>query len=272
MKWLKIGLVLLAIGLVAWVNWMIFNQQDKGEFRTYKPRIERQKDKVGKPNLGSSVKDGVKKVKTFREGDGTRPFLETQLKEAGLVSVQKLDSSIQVQLAYATTDNFMNRNVYYHCKRAYLQPEVAEMLVEANTYLKSLRPNLRIHVFDAVRPLSVQEYMWKEVKGTEKQMYVASPASGSMHNYGAAVDVGLADKDGNLLDMGTSFDFFGPEAQPRFEEKFLAEGKLTKKQVDNRALLRLVMKHASFRGIQSEWWHFNAFSKEETRAKYSIIE
>lgn len=272
MKWLKIALILIAIGLVAWINWMLFNQDKKEEFRTYKPRIEQQKNKVGKPNLKRTVKDGVKKASAYRDEEGTRPFLETQLKKAGLVSVESLDSTIQVDLAYAGTDNFMARSVYYHCKRAYLQPEVADMLVKANQYLKSLNPKLSIHVFDAVRPLSVQEYMWKEVKGTEKQMYVASPATGSMHNYGAAVDVGLADEMGALVDMGTPFDFFGPKAQPRYESKFLTEGELTQNQINNRALLRKVMKYAGFKGIQSEWWHFNAFSKEETRAKYSIIE
>ena len=82
----------------------------------------------------------------------------------------------------------------------------------------------------------------------------------------------IADSRGSLLDMGTPFDYFGELAQPRYEERFLQEGRLTKEQLNNRKLLRDVMHQAGFRGIPDEWWHFNGFSLEEVKRRYAIVE
>jgi D-alanyl-D-alanine dipeptidase len=86
------------------------------------------------------------------------------------------------------------------------------------------------------------------------------------------VDVSIADENGELLDMGTEYDYFGEEAQPELEGKMLAEKKLTAHQVENRKLLRSIMKKAGFRVLPSEWWHFNSCSREEARKKYRVVE
>lgn len=199
--------------------------------------------------------------------------LEQSLLDAGLVDIQSLDPSIRVSLKYSTTDNFLQRDVYGDLVRAYLQPEVATMLQEASDCLQSRHPNLRLLVFDGVRPRSVQRKMWDIVKGTDQQNYVASPTGGGgMHNYGAAVDLGLYHVDTGLVDMGTPFDFFGDLAQPRYEDRFLKEGGLSQTQVDNRRILRVCMLKAGFSGILSEWWHFNAFPKAVVREQYQIVE
>ena len=198
---------------------------------------------------------------------------EQKLIDAGLVSVYSVDSTIAVELKYATADNFLDTVLYDSISNCYLQPEVADMLAKAQEELKLLHPNYSLHVYDGVRPKSVQIKMWNVVKGTSKQRYVASPYNGSgMHNYGAAVDLTIADGAGNPLDMGTPFDYFGDLAQPRYNQHFLQQGDLTQEQVDNRLLLRKVMKAAGFRPIESEWWHFNAFSKTYTRSVFTVIE
>ncbi len=46
--------------------------------------------------------------------------------------------------------------------------------------------------------------MWKVVKGTSAQRYVANPKRGSVHNYAAAVDLTLVDAQKNEMDMGNS--------------------------------------------------------------------
>ena len=126
-------------------------------------------------------------------------------------------------------------------------------------------------VFDGVRPQSVQFRMWEIVKGTEQAAYVAEPTRGSLHNFGAAVDLGLVHQDSGELDMGTPYDFFGDLAQPRYEGKFLKTGELTLAHVENRRLLRTVMNRAGFTGILNEWWHFNAYSKTEIRERFEIV-
>ncbi len=198
--------------------------------------------------------------------------LEMKLIGQGLVDVQTLDSTLFVELKYADTSNFMKKNVYGDLRKCYLRPAAAAKLVRANAWLRDTHPGLRILVADGVRPRHVQRAMWKLVANTPQQRYVANPRWGSMHNYGCAVDVTLADSLGNRLDMGTPVDYFGPLAQPRLEARYLKEGRLTRKQIANRAILRKAMKAAGFYPIAIEWWHFNAFEKSHIRKHFSIIE
>ena len=152
-------------------------------------------------------------------------------------------------------------------------PDVAERLANAQEMIMKDHPRLRLLIFDCVRPRSVQMKMWDIVKGTDQQKYVAFPGgSGSMHNYGAAVDLGLVHLDSGVVDMGTNFDFFGDLAQPRYEDKFAKEGKLTVEQVNNRRILRAAMLQYGFHGILSEWWHFNGFLREEVKERFQIVE
>ncbi|MFP4012534.1 MAG: M15 family metallopeptidase [Chitinispirillaceae bacterium] len=190
----------------------------------------------------------------------------------GLVNLKDIDSTIAVDLKYSTEDNFLNEDVYGEMDECYLQREAAVKLSRAQTLLDSIRPGHTLVVYDALRPRSVQYKMWDIVKDTPKRIYVAKPQNGSIHNYGAAVDVSILDENGEELDMGTRFDFFGELAQPRYEEKFLAEGKLTQEHVNNRKLLRLAMSRAGFLSISVEWWHFDAFDKKLIREKYPIVD
>lgn len=197
---------------------------------------------------------------------------EKGLLEIGLVNVRSWDDTIRVELAYSTTNNFLSADVYGDLEDCYLQPEAAAKLTNAQRILREVRPGYSLLVLDGVRPRAVQYKMWELVKGTPQQQYVGNPEYGSIHNYGAAVDLTIVDAQGNRLDMGTPFDFFGDLAQPRYEQRFLEEGKLTEEQIRNRRLLREVMNKAGFQGILNEWWHFNAFPKDEIRKRYTIIE
>ncbi len=197
---------------------------------------------------------------------------EAALAKLDFVDVQGLDPDIMVELKYASEDNFMGSAVYGGFKRAYLRRDAAMKLARANRYLKEMRPELTLLIGDALRPRRISWRMWKELEGSPMQRYVADPRAGSMHNYGCAVDITITGIDGKRLDMGTPIDFFGELAQPRYEQKFLKEGQLTKEQIENRRLLRRVMRAAGFHGIQSEWWHFEAFDKVHIRKTYSIVE
>lgn len=72
--------------------------------------------------------------------------------------------------------------------------------------------------------------------------------------------------------MGTNFDDFSPLSQPRLEETFLREGKLSKAALENRHLLKTVMESAGFIQLPVEWWHFDALPEKEVKVKYKIIE
>ena len=200
--------------------------------------------------------------------------IEKSLLESGLIDIATLDSSILVELKYATTDNFMGMNLYGKLKKAFLQEDVAEKLVNAQKYLKEINPEYSIIVYDAARPKSIQQKMWDTLKITskEKLKFVAFPDYGSLHNYGAAVDVSIVDENQNPLDMGCDFDNMTELAGSVNEEELLKAGKLNSEQIKNRKLLRKVMYHAGFWNIQTEWWHFNACKLEVAKEKYKLIE
>jgi zinc D-Ala-D-Ala dipeptidase len=192
-----------------------------------------------------------------------------------LVDVQTLDRSILVELKYSTTDNFVKQDVYGDLTKAYLQRMAAEKLVKASRWLQARRPDLRLLVYDAARPQSAQWKLWNalpQYSERQRRTYVADPREGSIHSYGCAVDLTLATAAGKPLDMGTPYDFFGPLAYPSREAEMLRTGKLTRTQLDNRRLLRQAMQAGGFMPIQYEWWHFNAISRKQAKARYKRVE
>jgi D-alanyl-D-alanine dipeptidase len=199
---------------------------------------------------------------------------EKTMAKQGLVEVQQAIPSILVELKYATTDNFMHKNVYGCLQKAYLQKEVVARLKKAQDYLSASHPGYHLLIYDATRPLSKQWDLWNALPQYAPELrrnYVANPAEHSIHNYGSAVDLTVADEQGRPLDMGTPFDFFGEMAYPSREKVLLASGKLTKEAYNNRLILRKAMVRGGFMPIEYEWWHFNAFSRAEAKRRFAVL-
>ena len=200
--------------------------------------------------------------------------LEQTIIDAGLINIQDVDPRILVELKYSTTDNFMEKDMYGHMTRAYLQPSVAEDLKLCQDYLQEKDSNLTLLVYDAVRPRSVQQYMWDilDMPIWEKTKFVSNPANGSVHNYGCAIDLTIANLDGTPLDMGAGYDDARKIAYPRYEQAYLDSGMLSLEQIENRKLLRETMKAGGFWNIQTEWWHFNRYSRSTAKTMFDIVE
>lgn len=206
------------------------------------------------------------------DNGGARP-LDRYLASLGLIDVSTLDTTLRIQLIYASDDNFLKAAVYKGITRAWLRSEAAQMLAEAARALKKEHPGWTLIVYDAARPLSVQRLMWQQVRGTANTNYVSNPANGGgLHNYGMAVDVSIADETGTPLPMGTPVDFFGAEAHTTHEDALVKEDRISREAYENRRLLRRIMQGAGFRTIPYEWWHFNACSRPFARAHYPVIE
>ncbi|PIZ62747.1 D-alanyl-D-alanine dipeptidase [Candidatus Saccharibacteria bacterium CG_4_10_14_0_2_um_filter_52_9] len=151
-----------------------------------------------------------------------------------------------VDLKYATSDNFTGEVLYTgeDTVAKLLEPAAYALAYAAQLMIK---PGLFLVVWDAHRPVEAHNKLVAFHKGPDN--YVLDPDK-SMHPKGLAVDVTLADKNGNLLDMATGFDRFGSEAHDG------AEG-LSWQQQMNRKLLKEFMKEAGFVVWPYEWWHFN---------------
>jgi D-alanyl-D-alanine dipeptidase len=179
---------------------------------------------------------------------------------------------VAIDLRYASTNNFTGVNLYGPFNRAFLHVAAAKKLRAAAINLQKARPGFKLLVLDALRPGSVQKELWDKVKGTAMQSYVMNPAKGSIHSFGFAVDITVIDMEGKELDMGTAFDTFDNLSQPKFEEKFVREGRLTDAQLRNRHLLRNAMLDAGFTQLPIEWWHYEAEAADIVRKQYKIIE
>ncbi len=219
-----------------------------------------------------TVKIKKNKVK-IKKGRDTTDF-ERILIANGLVNIHDIDSTIKVLLRYSTKNNFLGIDMYGDFDQAYLQPDVALKLKKAQQYLKDTFPNYSLIIYDAVRPRSIQQMMWDSIKVSHKlrPKYLSNPKYGSLHNFGAAVDISIVDSSGKPLDMATDFDSFKELAYPIMEKQMLKKGLITKEQINNRKLLRKVMKKAGFFNIQTEWWHFNSCYRKVARTKYKLIE
>ena len=194
--------------------------------------------------------------------------------EAGMVNVQKLDSTIKVNLAYSTPNNELGYDIYGDLEEAYLRPEAGEMLVLAQKKIQAYNASYSLYIFDATRPRQIQQRLWdeSELPIEERSKYIAHPERGSIHNYGMAVDLGIWVDGQGLLDMGTPFDDFSLLSHIDSEDSLLSVGALKLTQVQNRLILREVMTSSGFLSLSSEWWHFDAMERSATKEQFEIIE
>lgn len=151
--------------------------------------------------------------------------------------------------------------------RMFLRKSVADMLQAIQQGLGGFR----FKIWDGFRSRSVQqaiyEKFWKELSEahpewdeeklkSEVGVFVTAPNNPNRippHATGSTVDLTLVDASGKELEMGTEFDYFGPEAAPLYFEE--NSGNDTAKA--NRKILREVMLSAGFNGDKDEWWHFD---------------
>ena len=164
-----------------------------------------------------------------------------------LVQPAVLDSTIHLDIRYATTNNFLS-SVFYSSPHAFLQRPAALAVVRASQALRPLGYGLLIH--DAYRPWYVTKVFW-DATPVASRWLVADPSKGSKHNRGAAVDITLYDlKTGAPVEMPSTYD----EATPRAYADFLGGTSL---QRWHRALLRRTLEAQGFTVNPSEWWHFD---------------
>jgi D-alanyl-D-alanine dipeptidase len=177
--------------------------------------------------------------------------------KSDLVELAKLDSTIKLDIRYATWNNFLGTPVYTQA-RAFLQRPAAEALLRAHRDLKTHGYGLIIH--DGYRPWYVTKIFW-EATPIDKRIFVADPAVGSNHNRGCAVDLSLYDlTTGTEVTMPSGYDEMSDRAYADFPGG-------TAEERARRALLRGVMEKQGFKVNPEEWWHFDYKNWKE----YSIL-
>ena len=151
----------------------------------------------------------------------------------------------------------------YEANKAILTEKAASALAKVQDALTE--KGLGLIVYDAYRPeRAVADFIrWGGDLDDQKMKAAYYPdipkadilakgflARRSSHSRGSTVDLTLIDLSTDTpLDMGTPFDWFGPESDPDYAS-------LTAEQKQNRDLLRTQMDKQGFAISSIEWWHF----------------
>ena len=188
-----------------------------------------------------------------------------------------------LEIRYFGTYNFVGARI-----DGYLQPtalltrQAADSLKAVSDEVKAL--GYRLKIYDAYRPqcgvdnfvrwaedipdTAMKPYFYPDLDKSVlfEQEYIMSRSG---HTRGSTVDLTLFDMATEKeLDMGGTFDWFGPESHPDFcgnPDTFEYTGdnsgspagrSITPEQFANRMILRKAMLRHGFKPLPSEWWHF----------------
>ena len=171
--------------------------------------------------------------------------------DKALVDIEKLIPGINLDIRYATQNNFTKQQVYLSPK-AFVRKPVADALLKIQNELNN--KGFALKIFDAYRPYAAKVKFYEVYPDTN---FVAAPWRGSVHNRGCAVDVTLIDLESNSqLEMPTLFDDFTEKAAHSYMD-------LSEQALENRQLLRGIMMKYGFTQYDHEWWHYNFKGWEE---------
>jgi D-alanyl-D-alanine dipeptidase len=158
-----------------------------------------------------------------------------------------LDPTIQLDIRYATANDFLGTPLYSSA-RAFLQRPAAEAVARAHRRLRERGYGLLIH--DGYRPWYVTKMFW-DATPAQHHLFVADPSQGSRHNRGCAVDLTLyGGKTGKAVAMVGGYDEFSDRSYPHYPGG-------TSLQRWHRELLHQAMAAEGFTVYEVEWWHFD---------------
>jgi D-alanyl-D-alanine dipeptidase len=190
-----------------------------------------------------------------------------------------------LEIRYYGTYNFVGCRIDGYLEpTALLTRQAAEALKAVSDDVKA--QGYRLKIYDAYRPQKGVDHFkrWAEdIADTLMKTYFYPDLDKSVlfeqnyicaksgHTRGSTVDLTLFDMETEKeLDMGGTFDWFGPESHPDFcgnpetgeytgpsENCKSPQGRtITEQQFKNRMILRKAMLSHGFMPMDSEWWHF----------------
>jgi len=190
--------------------------------------------------------------------------------------------TISSEFAFANPHAYQSLGAPYGDRSPfYLRSGVLARLQRSQAFLQQIHPDWRILIFDAYRPISVQQFMVEHTltqlaveRGWQKEdlsllqhqelMTIVlqfwaipshDPATPPPHSTGAAIDVTLVDRNGKEIDLGGAIDEISPRSFPDY---YASDSSFNGQEfVDRRELLQKVMNFSGFQRHPHEWWHFS---------------
>lgn len=181
----------------------------------------------------------------------------------GFVYLQDIVPNMVIDLRYLNSENFVGQSIDGYQNEVLIISKPAALALKKVQQEVSKR-GLRMKVFDAYRPQKAVDHFvrWtKDLNDTiNKQVYYPKIekadlfklnyiASKSGHTRGSSIDLTLIDSGDFELDMGTTWDYFGPKSWP-------SDTTVSINAQKNRAYLRAIMVTHGFIPYAEEWWHF----------------
>ena len=163
-----------------------------------------------------------------------------------LTEITPTDFNVELDLRYATANNFTGAPVYRR-GACFLLLESAEKLQRAIDLAAAL--DLKLKLFDGFRPTEAVQALWDHTPNAD---FLSHPSNGSPHSRGAAIDLTLIDSSGQELEMGTDFDAMTATS-------FHGARDISAEAQRNRAILLGLMTAAGWDFYQNEWWHYQLF-------------
>ena len=190
--------------------------------------------------------------------------ISSQTLPQGFSYVSEIDATIKKELRYGTSNNFIGKPIDgYNSNSLIITEETAKSLKIIQQEL--LQKELSLKIFDGYRPqkavnhfvrwvqvlkdtlMKAQYYPKVKKNNLLKNGYIAERSG---HSRGSTIDLTIINiKTGKALDMGSAYDFFGIQSHPLYKN-------ISKKQKNNRMLLRNIMLNHGFKPYKNEWWHF----------------
>ena len=232
-------------------------------------------------------------VACFSETKKSTAVSATDTKESAVVSTTDDTSQFVtvtdvvpdaiLEIRYFGTYNFVGKRIDgYEEPTALITRQAADSLKAVSDDVVKL--GYRLKIYDAYRPQkgvdhfvrwaeNISDTLMKPYFYPDLDKHVLFPqgyiAEKSGHTRGSTVDLTLFDMATEKeLDMGGTFDWFGPESHPDFcgnpetgeyngdNSASPAGRSITAEQFANRMILRRAMLSHGFKPLDSEWWHF----------------
>jgi zinc D-Ala-D-Ala dipeptidase len=207
-----------------------------------------------------------------------KPYQKIFIQECGelLVAIPLEKFAVETPHPYEKLGaNYYGRSPYY------LRKTVLEALIKAQNYLQKSHPGWKIKIFDAYRPIEVQQFMVnytfaellkkralkkENLSDSQHQKLLEevyqiwafpnhNPATPPPHSTGAAIDITLVNEQNITLDLGGEIDELSARSHPNYYANSTIE--LDKQYHARRKLLYEVMREVGFTRHQGEWWHFS---------------
>jgi len=208
-----------------------------------------------------------------------KPYQTIPIQECG----EALVAIPPAQFAILTPHPYVALGAPYGSYSPYfLRQGVLKKLVTAQAYVSAHHAGWKLQIFDAYRPIPVQQFMVDHTVvqlATDQGLDAATidddtrlhlqtqvskfwampsdnPDTPPPHSTGAAVDLTLIDAEGAVVDMGSEIDEISPRSYP---DHFANEkGDEAQQLHHHRQILAQTMSKAGFRQHPNEWWHFSS--------------